>query len=180
MADEDLKILAAQGLADTFANNVNEYLRDADENVHRAFESSGISSRIDFSEASLEVLDIVFSLIVANSQGPLALLFIRKFEPYVKHDEALDRILRSGFFYVAEVAHRNLGAKWMVKKSFWSGTKLGLQLPNGDFVAEEELQKGLPKAIYLALKARIKGVPVNTVELSKRPPDAAASSTRSW
>ena len=155
---ETTTINAFKILGDSLARGVNEHLEAGGSDLKQALgevEKRGMASRLDYSEQSIPILLTVLSVILNDPNGNLATILIKRLSLERKdRSSALVDMTLWAQFYMDEMACRNLGAKWKIKKGFFTGTKIGIELPNGEFVHTAPRTKGLLVG-YEEIKDRI-------------------------
>jgi hypothetical protein len=162
--EKSLQVMAIRIIVKGFPDRVNGCLREATGVLKRGLESlekAGMSRELNFSEANLDVVDLVFAILTTEPDSPLAkaLKHSARFQPA---PQQLELAMQTCYLYVGEVACRCLGAEWADRKRFLGAPECGIQFPNGKFCAENQIHGTggkalLPKEAYFALKALAKG-----------------------
>ena len=127
---------------------------------------------LDFSEASLQTIDDALIILTQDPTSEAAKNLLRLCTTgALPPAESQALLIWRCFYYMLEVACRNLGGKWVSRKRFLRGAQEGVEFPSrGIFVSAEEVRKGLVTKQYRELKARVLGAPINQVELSTAKP----------
>lgn len=154
---EDASTMACKILGDSFANDINKHLETGGSELKQALrdvQKQGFASSLDYTEASLPIVLSILSSVLNNPDGFLARALIKRLslDGNFGTPPSVDLVLRAQF-YMNEMACRNLGAKWKVKKGFFTRTKIGLELPSGEFVHTDPRTQKI--VFYNDIKERI-------------------------